>query len=298
MKRVGQFFKCFLPLIIFVAIQAVVLYGFTLAETLNAMKGGVMDMNELLMFATNLTSDTAFLYKVMGVYEALALIIFLLIYLKGLKRNARTIKGHFTKATVPTIIVLFIGVELLISSLLLTVEAIFPGALDAYEELMADSGLSDLNLWSTLLTLIAAPIVEELAFRGITLKWALDLSNGKFWIANVIQAVLFGVAHGNLVQGLYAFTLGLVFGYVYYKYKSLWASMIAHLTFNFAGTWLVAIAFGMEEVSTLRLIIVTIIAIAITVCGVIALRMDKTYVEEKPEILHGPGEMVEETETN
>lgn len=77
---------------------------------------------------------------------------------------------------------------------------------------------------------IVAPIAEEFLFRGViynTLKKKISIK----WTI-VIQAILFGVFHGNLVQGTYATLLGLVFGYVTYKTKSLWPAIIMHMANN------------------------------------------------------------------
>jgi hypothetical protein len=42
----------------------------------------------------------------------------------------------------------------------------------------------------------------------------------------------------NLVQGIYAFFLGILLGYLVKRYNSLIASMTFHAFFNFFGTWL------------------------------------------------------------
>jgi hypothetical protein len=38
-----------------------------------------------------------------------------------------------------------------------------------------------------------------------------------FWVANILQAVLFGIYHMNPLQGIYAFFIGLFLGYVCHK---------------------------------------------------------------------------------
>jgi membrane protease YdiL (CAAX protease family) len=53
-----------------------------------------------------------------------------------------------------------------------------------------------------------------------------------FIVANIIQALLFGIAHLNIVQGVYAFGGGLVMGYVVYKFKSIKASIMLHFFYN------------------------------------------------------------------
>ena len=70
-----------------------------------------------------------------------------------------------------------------------------------------------------------------------------------FWAANVIQAFFFGFAHLNLVQGTYAFFLGLTCGYVVLRYRSLLAGIAVHMVFNAYGTFvtpLLNMIFGSE----------------------------------------------------
>lgn len=78
--------------------------------------------------------------------------------------------------------------------------------------------------------LLLGPISEEMIFRGAMLDH-LYLAF-PFWIANLLQATLFGVYHGNLIQGLYAFALGLVLGLIRRSTGTVLASMVTHMIFN------------------------------------------------------------------
>ncbi|MDP0880704.1 CPBP family intramembrane glutamic endopeptidase, partial [Klebsiella variicola] len=44
--------------------------------------------------------------------------------------------------------------------------------------------------------------------------------------------ILFGVSHGNLVQGTYAFVLGVIFGIVYLYTNNLWITILLHMGIN------------------------------------------------------------------
>lgn len=80
---------------------------------------------------------------------------------------------------------------------------------------------------------IGAPIMEELVVRGLVYNRVKDYL-GAIWAA-VVSAVLFGVMHGNIVQGLYATIVGLALAFVYERYKSLWAPIFMHATCNLAS---------------------------------------------------------------
>ena len=87
-------------------------------------------------------------------------------------------------------------------------------------------------------TLILPPVTEEIIFRGLILGY-LRRAGAGFILANLIQAVCFGIYHQNLVQGIYAVVMGFLLGYLADRYESLLAPMLLHFLFNLFGTVLV-----------------------------------------------------------
>lgn len=91
----------------------------------------------------------------------------------------------------------------------------------------------DSSVWLKILFAgILAPIIEEYIYR----KQMIDRMNiyGEK-LAVVTSALMFGLVHGNLSQLFYAFTLGLVFGYVYLKTGKLRYTVGLHMLINFRG---------------------------------------------------------------
>ena len=86
--------------------------------------------------------------------------------------------------------------------------------------------MDNLGLW--LYVCLAAPIVEEILFRGLVLRSLLPY--GKRF-AIVSSAVLFGMFHASPVQTPYAFLVGLVLGYVAVEHHVLWA-IVLHMMNN------------------------------------------------------------------
>ena len=85
-------------------------------------------------------------------------------------------------------------------------------------------------------TVIGAPVAEELIFRGMIyrhLRKALPAGLG--WLALVLQAVIFGMAHGQLLWAAFTFALALVLGLLYDYFDSLWPCVLTHLCFNAAN---------------------------------------------------------------
>jgi membrane protease YdiL (CAAX protease family) len=85
--------------------------------------------------------------------------------------------------------------------------------------------------WVTLLSVsIFAPFFEEWLCRGVVLRGLLDKTGPT--LAIVISALFFALIHMNIWQGVPAFFMGLLFGYVYYKTGSLKLTMFMHFANN------------------------------------------------------------------
>ena len=74
---------------------------------------------------------------------------------------------------------------------------------------------------------------EELCFRGVSLA-ALERCGLPFWVANLIQAVLFACFHFNVVQSAYALVCALVLGGLSQR-DGISSSIIAHCVCNLTG---------------------------------------------------------------
>ena len=85
-------------------------------------------------------------------------------------------------------------------------------------------------------TVILAPVAEELIFRGMVMHKAKGYL--PFWAANIMQSLLFGLYHGNVIQGIYAALLGYLLGMICNKYQTIVAAILLHALIN-ASAYLV-----------------------------------------------------------
>ena len=69
------------------------------------------------------------------------------------------------------------------------------------------------------------PIVEEYIFRGLMYNRMKDYMSAN--MAMIISSVIFGLYHGNLIQGVYGFVMGLLMIFVYEKYQTMLAPCFA-----------------------------------------------------------------------
>ena len=142
----------------------------------------------------------------------------------------------------------FFGLSLLVGLLLSFVDV---G--EMYEAL--EAALSSGSVVIRFVTLaVVAPVVEELCFRGIILNRSLSWMRP--WTAVILQAAMFGVGHMNLVQGLYAFAVGMMFGYLYLRFRNLWLCIIGHFAFNLPSVLLDIIKDTGVEITAIRVLII------------------------------------------
>lgn len=80
------------------------------------------------------------------------------------------------------------------------------------------------------ITLVIAPVLEELLFRGIILEY-LSRTNGLFFSV-LLSSLLFSLHHLTGVQLLPAFVAGLYLGVLYLKDHSLSCTILAHCCLN------------------------------------------------------------------
>ena len=87
--------------------------------------------------------------------------------------------------------------------------------------------------WGYVALGIMVPFAEEIVFRG-AIQRVLQNALGKRnrWIAIVVSALIFGIIHFNLAQGLHAFLIGLLLGWLYSKTGSILPGFVFHWVNN------------------------------------------------------------------
>lgn len=104
------------------------------------------------------------------------------------------------------------------------------GYFEAHDELMKTLVGGSNIIIAFIGTAIVAPIIEEILFRGLIfneLKKVMSVT-----VAVVLQGVLFGIYHFQVVQGAYAIVFGILMGLAYVWTKSIWSSIIIHIMIN------------------------------------------------------------------
>ena len=238
MKKFSTFLFSFVPMLLAIGLQFVAVFYlmflsavfvFGVAPSIN---GKTYSFTHLM----DMWSDLNFNTIAMIVFSIFCVALFGIWYYKSCGGDFRlNLKKTVHPLQIIGIILLVPGTQFLSSILVSMISTIFPSWLEAYESLLENAGINE-NISALMLiySVCLAPISEELIFRGVTLRIARRAF--PFWVANIIQAALFGAFHMNVLQACYAFALGLVLGYVCEHGGSIYYTIFFHFLFNLWGT--------------------------------------------------------------
>jgi len=111
---------------------------------------------------------------------------------------------------------------------------------------------------SLFMLLVAAPILEELAFRGAVQEWMLRrldrrspgplITSSPRWTANAATAVLFSLAHAmhrGAWLGVTVLPAGLLLGLIYERTRRIIPCIVVHAGLNAA--WILLATFAMPQ---------------------------------------------------
>ncbi|WP_299580624.1 type II CAAX endopeptidase family protein [uncultured Sunxiuqinia sp.] len=77
---------------------------------------------------------------------------------------------------------------------------------------------------------LIAPFLEEIIFRGIILRGLLTKYAPRY--AVIFSALIFALVHGKPLQIWGVFVIGLIFGWIYYKTRSIGTTILLHSVLN------------------------------------------------------------------
>lgn len=239
-------------------------------------KRGSYTFNELLTQDFNQPMNLAY---IMLANYTLYILIFGIWYYKHLqhrdssydksqcKRHIGTqLKKLFASPVAYLLIITGIAGQFLIDSVLNLCHSFFPKAFEEYDAMVSGVVGPTSSAPMFIAVLILAPIGEELLFRGLFQgKIADSVKDYPMSMVLILQALCFGLYHGNIIQGIYAFALGLVLGYVAYKACGIIPCIILHMALNSSVLLVKHEYFS----STLTCVVIGIIAAMIFSAGTI-----------------------------
>lgn len=137
---------------------------------------------------------------------------------------------------------------------------------ESWAELEADDGTPNEGITRYLYVCLLVPIFEEIGFRGVLLG---GLLRAKWhpWLAIPLSALVFALFHLSAISFIGLTLGGIIYGWLFWRTKSLIPSMICHIANNTialcAGPIMMYIT-GSKEIATSPTTDVIVIVIAIT----------------------------------
>lgn len=211
-KLLKSLLAAFIYFLIYLACQFAVVFACMFIEALFAFPIGEMEMTVAAGVLTLLTYYLIFKRRKKNFFSEIKLV-----------------KLHVLSC----LLMVFLGVLLNLATTFILELIPFPESwLSQYGEM--SSVITDSAVCLQVLTsIIVAPIVEEVVFRGLihtSLKGGMPM-----FAAMLFSAWVFGMVHGAIIWIIYAGVFGFVLVWVYEKYKSLLAPLCLHFGFNLCG---------------------------------------------------------------
>lgn len=214
-------------------------------------------------------------YSIIGIASAVLAVIALLIIAKTKSRPFSEHTGFFPVRTWKVLLLLPLGVAA--NYLVLLIIGLIPWPEWAISELestysyIGEGSTPFIYMLNLFASVIAAPIVEEMIFRGCVytrLRRGMPTA-----AAMILSAFCFGLVHGIAIAVFYATLLGLMLAYSYNKFDSILAPMLLHIGFNLTNY----LPFMPEETegAEMRIIVVLVVsAVVFTVCSAVIIFSD------------------------
>ena len=246
-KRSGWLALCLLAILVAFIMQilgsVIGGFAFSLQEMAKLEEQGMLTDAAVNEVMERLATDGMGLCLIWA--HILMLVCFAIWFYFGCGRpKVRQAKVLFTPKAFGVTVLVALGMCFFTNFALPVVSLIIPESImNNYLELMELAGFG-VDTLAIIASVLLAPFGEEFICRGVAFHYAkkmvADMSNRRaaFWIANSIQALMFGILHGNVVQGTYAFFMGLALGYLRHRYNSLAPAILAHMIINATSTFI------------------------------------------------------------
>lgn len=269
--KVGYFFLSLVPFIAFWVIQLGVTVLFMMPRMLEIMSA--LD-NDNMETYNKIIADISPPATI--VMHILIVIAFGIWYFFGRNKGDNIPEFKFNGMVLLITFTMALSMSFMSNTTVLIQERFFPKVVEDYEKLAEMSGIG-VNIVTIIAATCLAPIGEELICRGMVLTYA--RKSLPFWLANIIQALMFGIMHMNWVQGTYAFIIGLILGYAVKRYNSIIPSMIMHFFVNSICSIIMALIFNFVPAVMISIVITSVISI-VAVAGSCIL-MNKSTAETR-----------------
>lgn len=235
------------------------------------------------------------------VYYVASMGIALYVILSQRKKHTVETAFHFeieNPAIVPFVMVATLGLEFGVAVPLVSLIPVPDWLIEYVIEMSQKNGF-----FSFLVIVVAAPILEELLFRGIILDGFLKRYSPVKAI--LFSSFLFGFIHLNPWQFVAAGLTGVLIGWVYYRTRSLTLAIIIHMTNNLSAFLMNRISgettaenvnHSLVEAYGDVTLVITITSLAILALAVSVFSLHRKMIDDPRQLFAEPPRALEEDE--
>lgn len=264
--------KAFLYLLIYLGCQFLVSFAISLVIALVLslqLANGNMNVVEYMTTYTNIVNQSV--YYILIVAGLLNLLIYWIITLIRKKKLYREVSIKKIKPiTILPIVLGGIAMNFILSAFI-SIIPFTDAMVESYESKSSVIMGSGVAMW--IATVIMAPIVEEIVFRGFVYQ---RLKSGMYkWIAAVITSIAFGVAHGTFIWAVYTFLFSMILIFLLDRSHSLLSCILFHMAFNFVAALSDVWSFWLENVPSLLIVAVCVLIAVISAVWFVMLTKEK-----------------------
>lgn len=231
MKR---FWRVIYPIGLYVLMQfGVVLAGelvvFAYVMMKNSAAGAAPDMLALVTEVTEIMVQYTYEFTVLSAVLTLPFLILFAWMDVRRKRKTGTLKRYARVPVWTYLLVIGLGVTVcIVGNNLVTFSGLME-VFDGYEDVAATLYKGQL-LFEIIGIGLIVPATEEMIFRVLVYGRFREFVSPM--IAGAVSSMAFAVFHGNVVQAVYAFLMGVVLCFAYERYHSFWAPYLLHASAN------------------------------------------------------------------
>lgn len=154
-------------------------------------------------------------------------------------------------------IILFgFGFSVILLTCIFYLDKFFPSYGEVNSKILSQSNL----IINIICTVLLIPVCEEIMFRGIIFDFF--KKNYSLTTSIILQSLIFGISHGNVLQGMYTFIGGILLSLICLYCDSIAGSILLHIVFNLFGSVILpSLLFKQNSINYLIVIIGVIVFI-------------------------------------
>ena len=233
MNRTITRIKGVLLALAYAVIYRIIGYAISLLYTVWLKVGGNLSTTEIMKSANDNSFALSVIISLVSVWAYILLCRF----------RKKEISEYIHTEKIPLMLFVMSAVVALGGRLIVTVYYNLIQNVDIFRKSVIESATVEPRLYSRMdfaiaffSILIVAPLFEEFLFRGLIMGELKKIMRP--WAAILIQAVIFGVAHGFLFQSVFTGFLGILLGIVYHRTKNIFATAFCHSIFNITSSFM------------------------------------------------------------